>query len=260
MLCFDYFRILKIREMAFGTAKDIIQKKCDVVYMHSNDQENLSNTLEKKCIYHEQYTLVNDLTVDEELIFNGFNKTYKNEIRRAINEGVECSFIQSSLDIQNELSRFEVVYNRMFESKGMKNKFNKKLVLAGLKNNSLLISKAELKEKECIVYHAYLSDGKKTMLMYSASTLAEAGNKETSNLIGRMNKYLHWYDMKFFKNNGFIEYEWGGINSIEQPNGIAKFKMGFNGEQKKYINYMSSASILGKLYIFMVKRRGKEWK
>lgn len=47
------------------------------------------------------------------------------------------------------------------------------------------------------------------------------------NAIGRANKYLHWHDWLLLKNIGVIEYDWGGIASYDNPNGIDKFKMSF---------------------------------
>lgn len=247
--------------MAFGTIFDTVQTKCDVVYMHTNEEENIPNAIKNKYIYHEQYTLVNDLLLDEETIFEGFNKNYKNEIRRAMKEGVKCSIVLGSSSLVNkEVDCFERVYNKMFASKGLSNKFNRRLVLSGLNKKQIIITKSIFEGKECIVYHAYLADGNKTMLMYSASTLSEAGNKEYSNLIGWMNKYLHWFDMVWFKNNGYSKYEWGGINSIDEPNGIARFKMGFNGTKKRYLNYLTATSLFGRIYLLLVKKRGREWK
>lgn len=261
MVNFIYKRLLRIREMAYGSAIDTVQSNCDVVYMHSNDEENKSTVITKNCITHAQYTLENDLTIDEDELFSGINKNYKNEIRRAVKEGTDCEvFNCDSAKLKQEIDQFELVYNRMFEAKGMNNSFNRRLICSGLDAGQVIISRSTIGNNDCVVFHAYLVDGMKAMLMYSASTLSNSENRNISKTIGWMNKYLHWFDMKWFKNNGYTGYEWGGINSVEEPNGIAKFKMGFNGKIRLYMNYLTANSLLGNVYISIVKRRGQEWK
>ena len=35
-------------------------------------------------------------------------------------------------------------------------------------------------------------------------------DKELQKAIGRANKYLHWQDIKFLKQNNVEKYDWGG--------------------------------------------------
>lgn len=249
--------IFSIREMAFGKYSDTSGKKCDVVYMHSNDTEDLSNN-SSSCFSEKQYTLENDLTLSEEDICLLFRKTYRNEMRRAEKDAATVDFFDRNSDNINQLiNSFEETYNSMFDSKNMSNRFNRAIVEAGIKAGQLLISVCESNDKRLKVFHAYLYDKKRTVLMYSASPLWEDGDKDAANQIGRMNKYLHWMDMKYFKNKGCEVYEWGGINDVESPNGIAKFKMGFGGDVRTYYNYTVARSLLGRLYVYLVKRKTK---
>lgn len=247
--------------MAFGTAVDTVQDGCDVVYMHSSEEENHVNDIERYCIGQMQYTLVNDLTEESVDIFKKFNKNYKYEIRRAEKEGTQNEMYNiKSEECKKVISEFEKIYNDMFALKGMKNKFNRKLVMAGLDKGQVMISRAYQPEKErCMVFHAYLSDGKKSILMYSASTLNLVVEKEDRNLIGWMNKNLHWYDMTWFKEHGYICYEWGGIGNQDDYEGISRFKMGFGGDKKIYFNYLTANSLFGYLYLWLVKKRSKQW-
>lgn len=73
------------------------------------------------------------------------------------------------------------------------------------------------------------------------------------NAIGRANKYLHWHDWLLLKNIGVIEYDWGGIASYDNPNGIDKFKMSFGGEYRKYYNISAVCSLRAKLYTLLRK-------
>ena len=248
--------VLHIREMAFGSFADTACKKCDAVYLHSNDSLDYSSE-KTLCLSEKQYTLENDLSIGEEDIWLSFRKTYRNEIRRAekADNAIVQFFDKTSNELELVLAQFEEIYNSMFEAKDMSNRFNRRLVEAGIKCGQVLISMCESVETHHKVFHAYLYDKNRTVLMYSASPLWENDNKEMGNQIGRLNKYLHWMDIKHFKEIGCNTYEWGGINSVDSPNGIAKFKMGFGGKVNTYYNYTVANSPLGCAYVWMVKRK-----
>lgn len=261
MVNFDYKRcFFKIREMSFGTIKDLEQNKCDVVYMHSNDIPKANNELKNGVLRQEQYTVVNNLLQTEEELYSKISKTLRYEIRRGQKEQTDCVIYQDDLKL-SDLNEFEKIYNEMFKSKKLRNRFNKQLVKEGLKKKNIVISKATNPDNsKCIVYHAYLVDGNSTLLMYSASTLATLKQKQDINMIGWMNKYLHWYDMKWFKSQGYSKYDWGGIGDINNLNGIARFKLCYGGEMVTHYNYLKSISYKGKLYVALVKRRYSGWK
>ena len=82
--------------------------------------------------------------------------------------------------------------------------------------------------------------------------------EDKANEIGRMNKYLHWKDIQYFKNNGFSRYEWGGITDPDKPNGIDKFKMEFGGRVIQCNNYIIPISLFGRVYTYLVRRRSSE--
>lgn len=263
MLEFTYRRkIFRIKEMIFGALSDIYGKGCDVVYMHSNDLSgNFLSDSTKNLIKQSQFTLVNDLAQDEEEIYSKISKNYRYEIRRAEKEGILYSIIDKSYtSLKDEIILFKQTYEKMFQTKGMNNRFNLKLVEEGLKKDNILITKAYSSTNErCFIYHAYLVDGQSAMLMYSTSTLADADDKELINMVGWANKYLHWKDMCYFKALDYKRYEWGGIGNPENLSGIAKFKKMFGGEVVCYNNYLKAVSPLGLIYLAIVKRRSVKW-
>ncbi len=250
-------KMFTIREMSFGTLEDTKQKDCDVVYMHSRDVEPIK-TRKTECYVQQQYTLFSNLQLPEEELLSGIGKNYRYEIRRAEREQCNVAVYPSEEIFQRMdiLTDFEQVYNEMFKRKGMGGyAFNKALISAGIESGNIVISVcAYLENDELRVYHAFLCDGKSTMLVYSASPLWE-DDKGKANQIGRMNKLLHWEDMKWFKKEGYSCYEWGGIHSPVEPNGIDKFKMEFGGELHLLNNYVVARSLLGKVYTYLVWRK-----
>lgn len=243
--------------MSFCSANDIIRDKADAVYLHSCDTEDILEN-GKYSISKKQYTLVNNLNASEEELMLGIKKNCKYEIRRAGKE--EARFNAYNIDntpgFSKLLADFEAVYNEMFIEKGLKNRFNMSLVKSGFEKGQVVITTCSCPAfPDDVVYHAYLADGENTVLMYSASPLWNDGEKERANSIGRMNKFLHWQDMLLFKDKGYANYEWGGISSPDEPNGIDKFKMEFGGEVVFFYNYIVGYSLLGRLYCALIKRR-----
>lgn len=259
MVDFTFKRsIFRIREMAFAKYTDITGNNCDVVYLHSSD-----NDLGKapvKAHSKLQYTLINDLLSTEEELLTNVKKNCKYEIRRAEKEGAETRiYIDKHEFISNGIiDKFKKVYNEMFKAKGLEYYFNEALTLAGIESGQLIVTTNALSDDpNCVVYHAYLVDGTSAVLMYSASPLWEDGDKEKANAIGRLNKHLHWKDMLWFKENGYSRYEWGGISNPDEPNGIDRFKLEFGGDVVCYANYLIPCSLLGRVYVNLVKKREK---
>lgn len=251
-------KIFTIREMSFGTIEETKKSGCDVVYMHSNDIEPIE-TRNTECYVQRQYTLVNDLLLPEDELLSGIGKNYRYEIRRAEREQCTAS-IYTSADLSGKadvIDDFKHVYNEMFQKKGMGGySFNSALINAGIESGNVVVSTCSFPENaELRVYHAYLCDGNSAMLVYSASPLWADGDKEKTNQIGRMNKLLHWEDIKWFKNKGYNSYEWGGIHSPDEPNGIDKFKMEFGGTVCRFNNYVVARSLLGRVYTYLVWRK-----
>lgn len=259
MVKFDFRRsVFKIREMAFGSLKDALEKQCDVVYLHSNEAK-CSCSSPKGTIVHKQYTLINDLQLSEEELYKKIGKTCRYEIRRAEKEGCDA-IIMTSHNLKCSLSvidHFRDTYNDMFGSKGLSHYvFNESLILSGIDADCVVISFCSMPNDERLkVYHAYLCDSSNAVLIYSASPLWGEDEKDKTNCIGRMNKFLHWEDIKWFKAQGFDRYEWGGINSLDSPNGIARFKMEFGGEADCFNNYIVPRSLLGLIYVSLIKYR-----
>lgn len=197
---------------------------------------------------HIQYTLRNDLSGGEEDIFALFTSTVKNEIRRAAREETVAK-VYTSEDIQKDdavLEGFAAMYHEMYAEKGMDGVYLpmaelKAYVMAG----NLTVTTATMAE-QVVVYHSYVHEGEFARLWHSCSEFRVADNA-TRNAIGRANKFLHWEDMRYLKRKGVIDYDWGGVVSFEQPNGIDKFKMSFGGSQAIYYNIMEENSLRAKL-------------
>ncbi len=197
-----------------------------------------------------QSTLITDLSLTQDELWSKIKKNTRYEIRRAEKEGIEIKYYLGKETPRDILLSFEKVYNQMYKSKGKKTTFNKKIVEQYMKNEMIAFSIA-LYESEPLVFHSYIYDEDHTRFFYSCSPFRD--EPEMANLIGRMNRLLHWNDFLWFKNMGVTEYDWGGINSDTNPDNIAKFKMSFGGVSTEKFNYSIGDSILGKLICIINK-------
>ena len=78
--------------------------------------------------------------------------------------------------------------------------------------------------------------------------LALSTDSSARNLIGRANRYLHWRDIRLFRDRGYDLYDFGGLDVTgrsEKTAGIARFKRGFGGEVRPVYSSTSARSLLG---------------
>ncbi|WP_281532033.1 hypothetical protein [Anaerocolumna aminovalerica] len=261
MVDFGFSRFgLKFREVMFQNSKEFTFNNEDVCLYHQNinDVGMLDIIKPKYSRIDTQYTIHTDLSVSEEELNIKISKNFRYEIRRAQRENIKIHFLKGkeALESPDILNQFEQTYNNMFVEKNMSNRLNMKYVIAALKAEAMVLSIAiDGKSGQTLVYHAYVIDEDNALLLYSASKLWT--DKVLGNLIGYANKYLHWEDMCYMKHVGIQNFEWGGISSKDEPNGIDKFKMSFGGEVVQLKNCIFANSLKGRLYVKVLKERDK---
>lgn len=202
----------------------------------------------------EQSTLLSDLSMDREEAWAKLSRTFKNHINRCIKEERKFEIITAEeIGQRGDLvEKFIISYNQMYSSKGMSTVFNKSQFEAYVKENAVWLCAAYI-EDEPVVFHAYIVDEENARLWYSCSNFRE--EKEIAAEIGRLNKYLHWQEMRVFGEKGIKNYDWGGVN-FDDPKvkGISDFKAQFGGELVTYDNIIFSSNPLIRFLIkFVVK-------
>lgn len=199
-------------------------------------------------------TIFSNLAKSSEEILASSTKTVKYEVRKCEKEEINISYFTASDLINNSslVDEFETAYIDFAKELGLKeveDAYQRSKINNCIECNCILLSKAE---KEGVsVYHVYSCGGQECVLNYSVSNFRIDPSKR--NLAGRMNKLLHMKDMDWFREHGYVLYDWGNISSSTNPNGIDKFKMSFGGEVVTVYNSFVGNSILGKLLVFMYK-------
>ena len=191
-------------------------------------------------------TLENDLTLDENKIFEKFTKQIRNSIRQGEKKGVECFF-------SKDITSFQSFYNSFALEKKIApirmEQFDK------IEEN-LYISYATYLGKICAA-HCYLADfEKKHVLLFRSASLRLTDTKTNANEIGKANKLLHYFDMRYFKSLGIETYGFGGysLNKVTDfKYGINKFKTQFGGEIVQKYQYITLPYYVARLFSTALK-------
>ncbi len=211
--------------------------KTKVLIVHGIDD------IDVKAGVGEQLTLWTDLTVSEDVIHSSFRKNTKYEIRRADKEGATYKAYFGKEITEELIDGFGEVYEKMYRSKGISQGLNKNLMRACVEEECIAITVCCV-GGEPLAYHSYLYDESNARLYQSCSLFRES--PEEAKTVGIVNRGLHWYDIKLFKSRGAKLYDWGGIVSVDNPNGIDQFKIGFGGVPHTYYNATIPVGIIGK--------------
>ena len=225
-----------------------LHTNADIVTFNAFD--NPDSNIRKKLKL--QNTLYSDLTKTQDELFDEVkSKTYKYHIRRSLQDNIKVTLYSPSNLKSNEQIIRDLIscHHEMYKEKGMDVQLKDIEIFPYLYANALWISVAET-EEEPLVYHSYVDCGDTVRLLHSCSCFRE--KKDLAALIGRANKRLHWDDILAFKKLGYTNYDWGGIASFDNPNGIDLFKMSFGGKQHSYykgqVGITTKGAIMLKLY------------
>lgn len=231
----------------FENADDfVVSGGYDRLVLHANPSE-IEYIGKYKCKVSPQDTLISDLSQSEEELWSATAKSVRNEINRGKREEVQIQIFRADEITEHLLNGFAKMYQEMYQEKGMPHQF---LNITDLKiyaeNDALVVTTASINEN-IVVYHSYIKDDIHSRSLHSCSEFRVQDNA-TRRAIGRANKYLHWSDLLCLKEMGVQEYDWGGISSYDNPNGIDEFKMSFGGVHRRYYNLSCACSPLAKFY------------
>lgn len=229
--------------------KILNQNNADLIFLHGVRNNSFMNS-----IVRSQCTLITDLNVTSENIFQLISKKCRYEINRAKKENVQCVVFKADDLIKKTeiLTVFKLEYDDFTKLKGIKNAYNECAMKQYIENGNLLLTKA-FQNDENYAQHVYVCDGENARLLYSVSNFRTEGMDR--NLIGRANKYLHWCDIQYLQNRKFQTLDWGGVSSIFDPNGVDKFKMEFGGYPDSYYNVIVGKSLIGRLVVLILQNK-----
>lgn len=206
-------------------------------------------------------TLITDLCETEDEIKQHFSKNCRYYVNRAAREPVSVSMSCGKEISDEEIAEFLDFFDAFWKSKGslLNGKENLRQELQTYRDMGALSITAAYVNGEKAVYHTHIVDDKVVRLLHSASLyrLQEDNDGKTKNVIGIANRFLHYEEMKYFKNQGKITYDWGGAGKGEDVIHITEFKESFGGTPVKYYDFEQVNGILAKTFKLLVKILGK---
>ena len=182
------------------------------------------------------HTATTDLTLSWDEIYSRMKSNTRNEVKRAIKEGVvvECNYDYAS---------FVPFYNEFCDSKGLDLKINEHTLS---KYDRMLITIAR-KDETILCMHAIVLDKQDCVAMLFYSCSKRLSGDVDKKLIGWANRLLHYKELEMFKKQGYKKYEWHSlVTDPSHPNySIGQFKLSFGGELHETV------SVRTPLFVFM---------
>ncbi len=247
---------IRIGHSCFFNEESILEEEyrkipCDILYMYG-----LKTNLTKGYFLNDQHTLMKNLSPDDNEIFMTLGSHLRKHIRKCkSNKDVEISFFDSE-QLKNRIDILKVcreLFQKMYASKGKTVSFNELMANALIEEKNLCIGLVEYK-KVPIGFSAVILKGDCARRWISAFDFRN--NKEEAQIYSDAHKLLDWEMMLWCKRQGALSIDLGGVNSFEAPNGIAKFKLDFEKDNKiTYSNYMMANSLIGKVVILYLKNK-----
>lgn len=224
----------------------------DLIFLHG------TNTVpDNGVLYTTQHTLIKDLTLSEDELFASLGKHLRKHIRKCEREdNVEIKYYESDEILANQeiLKKCKYLYEKLFTDKGMSADFNTKLALEYCKLHALVVAICYA-EKKPIGFCAMIIDENDARAWVGAFDFRNSEND--SYFMARAHRLFNWQRMIYCKNRGVKRFDFGGINSFDEPNGIAKFKLEFESQNKvTYNNYLVPTNLFGKIALkFFFRKR-----
>ena len=199
------------------------------------------------CVKDISHTVELSLEPGMESIIAGFRNTVKQEVRKAEQEQVTCSF-------REDTDRFIEFFN---DFAALKKLYPAKKDMIRSMGAHFQTSFAEI-DGEMLVAHSYLVDPELGICRLFQSASRRLDERFDRKLIGRANKLLTAKDIQHFKEKGFKLMDFGGYaenTSDKGLQGINDFKLSFGGHKAECINYYTwPYAVLRKLSLLLDRR------
>lgn len=178
--------------------------------------------------FHEKVLLTSniDLRLNEDSLFSLYDKNTRNEVSRAIKEGVEYECFN---DLESK-ELFVQHYNEFANTVNLKNIKLTKLIKLDV-NITIATYRGKVLALHCLILD---KNGEYVRLLHSVSLFRAYADNSLKKMCGWANRGLHHFDIILFKLKGYSFYDFGGIASnkgiTKEMENINKFKNSFGGQ------------------------------
>ena len=247
---------IRLKHIWFADAKelDVCVRDTDLAFVHG--VQSASSYGKNVLCLSTQHSLIKTLDPDESVVYQTFGKHLRKFIQRSVSERTTVRVLHGHEITGEILDTCMRLYNKMKEDKGVPGAFNMELAKKYAKTGNLLVSQACIGET-VVGFKASIVDAHHLRGWVSAFAFRE--DEFDAQVVSRAHQLLEWETMRYCCQNGITTYDFGGIGSFENPNGIDKFKMNFakEGQRITYDNYLVGVSALGKIVVWGYKLLNK---
>ena len=222
--------------------------KTDILFFHAVKYRKSAFSFH----HSHQESLIKEISDSEEAIWSSYGKHLKSYIKRGQREGAEIQILRAEQITGEVLDICGNLYEQMKASKGMPDAFNRGLAECYCRADALIIVMAYVNSVP-VGFNAYIADDTHFRAWLTAFAFRE--EEFDAQAVSRAHQLLEWETMRWCSQNGITSYDFGGIASFENPNGIDKFKMTFakEGQRVTYDNYLVGVSPIGKAAVLGYK-------
>lgn len=241
---------IRIKHIWFYGGDGLLSCKegADLVFVHGTGGDKSPHSV----LLGTQHTLIKVLDHEETMVYQTFGRHLRKFIQRSISEGSTIRVLTGGEITDQALDTCRQLYNKMKEDKGITGTFNTALAKCYAASGNLIVTQACI-GGTVVGFKASIIDEKHLRGWVSAFAFRE--KEFDAQVVSRAHQLLEWETMRWCCQNGITFYDFGGIASFENPNGIDKFKMTFakEGQRVSYDNYLVGVSLLGKLAVLWCK-------
>ncbi|MGO8676905.1 MAG: lipid II:glycine glycyltransferase FemX [Limisphaerales bacterium] len=203
------------RRTAIEALSDFAFKDLGCIHVEVTDSHVSLEDIEGLGFGHEVHaTIINDLTLSEETLFNNMNSYRRRDIRRAEKHGVVIEEAKDSAFADEFAAQFRDV----FAKQGMVPHFGAERVRTLMKHfgpaGGLLMLRARAPAGECVATGVYIG------LEPAAFYWAGASWRQHQHL--HPNELLQWYAMRYWKARGMKTYNLAGTMDFKRRFGGAE--------------------------------------
>lgn len=230
--------------------QDLVKGKAgtDVFFVHGAKYMDCPTSI----MVFKQPSLIKHIPENETVIWETYGKHLRKFINRSVSEGTTVRLLSGSEITDEVLDACLRLYNKMKEDKGVPGTFNTSLAKHYADAGNLLVSQACIGDT-IVGFKASIVDEHHLRGWVSAFAFRE--EEFDAQVVSRAHQLLEWETMRYCCRSGITSYDFGGIESFDNPNGIDKFKINFakEGERVTYDNFLLGSSLLGKAGIAAYK-------
>ena len=165
-------------------------------------------------------------------------KSCRYEIRRAEKLGARLDVRR---DDPHAVRDFTKLYDAFVERRRFSPQMRRSRLRRYLRVGNVFVAYLD---DEPVVGHVVVVDplAARARLVFSASTRLDGGPQHA--LVGPVNRWLHWREMRQYRNAGIVTYDFGGVSPTSAS---ARFKLSFGGSLDEGRNLVVAGRAAGRL-------------